>query len=181
MVGEIQENGLAALTLSSWHNYFMYNNFTRSGICGYSDPECWGALDKEDLEEVLYGYGFSYVHKRRIALAFPYPNFEFAEDAPFFLKLRAVLGDKRVALKKDEEGICMHIMHRANSTGDPEFSRKLTQPELADLEVSSLPLFQRYLDALSHSCWIWRPLRDVPYPRWNWNLANEPEQKDVCL
>jgi hypothetical protein len=182
MVGEMQEKGLAALTLSSWHNYFVSNNFTMSGICGYSDPECWGALDKEDLDEILYGYGFSYVHQRRIALAFPYPNFEFAEDAPFFLKLRAVLGDKKVALKKDEEGICMHIMHRANSTGDPEFSRKLTPPELADLEVSSLPLFQRYLDALSHSCWIWRPLRDVPYPRWNWNSSNESEQKaDVCL
>jgi len=47
MVTEMQEKGLAALTLSSWYNYFMHNNFTNSGICGYSDPECCGALDKD--------------------------------------------------------------------------------------------------------------------------------------
>jgi hypothetical protein len=157
MVGEMQEQNLAALTLSAWHNYFMYGSFPMSGSCGFSDTECWAAKSTKELDERLYGYGFSYVHQRRIALAYPYPNLTFAEDAPFFLKLREVLGDQKVALKKDEDGICMHIMHRANSTGDPPFSRKLGQAELADLDVSLLPLFQWYLDAMTLSCPVWRP------------------------
>jgi glycosyltransferase involved in cell wall biosynthesis len=174
MVGEMQEKGFAAMTLSSWYNYFLYNRFTISGVCGYSDPDCWGTLDKEELDEILYGYGFSYVHERRIALAHPYPNFDFAEDAPFFLRLRELLGDSKVALKKDEEGICMHIMHRDNSTDDCEFSRRITPQELLDLEVSSLPLFQRYLDmaASAGTCWIFRPLRPPTFTISLWRCGN---------
>lgn len=164
MVTHLVEQDLAALTLSHWFNYFV-----RSSTCGYSDRECWGAADQEELEEVLYGYGFSYVHRRREALAMPYPNVEFAEDAPFMLTLRQELGDDKVGLKRDEEGICMHIIHRANSTGDPEFApRKVAPSELLGLEVASLPLFKRYLDAQSPMCWP-ASLPPIPFSVWPWN------------
>merc|ERR1712032_1158582 len=181
MVGEMREKSLVAITLSSWYNFFWYNRFTLSGVCGYSDADCWGPLEQDELDEVLYGYGFSYVHQRRVALRYPYPNLDFAEDAPFFLKLREDFGDSKVALKKDEEGICMHIMHQANSTGDPEFSRRLTQPELVDLEVSSLALFKEYLDAQPFSCWLWRPLRNMSYPTWRWDTPAGTRQRVACM
>jgi hypothetical protein len=156
MVGELKTRGLEAITLSTWHNFYV-----QSGTCGYSDADSWGPLDAEELDEVLYGYGFSYVHRRRIALLMPYPNICFAEDAPFLLRIRKTCGDDKVALKQDEDGICMHIMHRANSTDDCEFSRQLTEQELLKLQVSTLPLFQQYLDRQSMPCW-WRPVHELP-------------------
>lgn len=62
----------------------------------------------------------------------PYPNVGFAEDAPFFLKFREIFGSEKVLLYKapmvcilvcvpilpqlqDNEGLCVHVMHRANT------------------------------------------------------------------
>lgn len=166
MITEMREQNLVGLTLSCWFNYLV-----AKCTCVYSDKECWDTADNEELEEVLYGYGFSYVHRRREALAMPYPNLDFAEDAPFMLKFRKVFGDDSVGLKRDEEGICMHIMHRANSTGDPDFARKVTPSELLDLEVSKLPLFQHYLDAQSSSCW---PAQGIlPFQVWPWGSPSK--------
>lgn len=164
MVGELRARGLAAVTLSSWFNFFV-----RRGVCGYSEPASWGPLDQEDLEANLYGYGFSYVHRRREALALPYPNADFAEDLPFMLKLREALGDDAVLLKADEAGLCMHIVHRANSTVDPEFSRELSPEELAELEVASSPAFQRYLSGQARVCDFLGPLTQGPL--WTWLAA----------
>lgn len=157
MVREMQEKNLDALTLSAWHNFYC-----RTGACGYSDSDCWDAMDQEELDEVLYGYGFSYVYKRSVALLFPYPNADFAEDAPFLLKLRDVFGKDRVALKKDDAGVCMHIMHQSNTTDDCNFSRQLSESEVLDLKVATLPAFQNYLDQQSRSLWfpwlrLWTP------------------------
>lgn len=141
MVGEMQEKQLVALTLSTWYNYLAPKK-----VCAYSDPESWEPWTKAELEDVLYGYGFSYVHKRAHSLMFPYPDVEFAEDAPFFLKLKRVFGDEKVGLRKDTTGICMHIVHRANSTGvDGEsISHELHRGELDALAVANLPAFARY-------------------------------------
>jgi hypothetical protein len=150
MVNEMSARGLAALTLSSWFNYIVPRM-----VSAYSDPESKLQDDPEELEEVLYGYGFSYVHRRGISLIFPYPDVEFAEDAPFLLKLKEVLGDSKVGLKRDTTGICMHIVHRANSTGtDGEsISREVTQEELDALSVSKLPVFQEFLNMHATSWW----------------------------
>ncbi|CAK9030507.1 Uncharacterized protein SCF082_LOCUS19234, partial [Durusdinium trenchii] len=71
------------------------------------DPESWEewADDQQDLDEILYGYGFSYSHKRTPSLRFWYPNVGFAEDAPFFLKLRDMFGKDKVQLYKDGVGL----------------------------------------------------------------------------
>jgi len=143
MIGEMQRKDLQGLTLSSWYNYYV-----EKGVCTFSDPVSWGdwADDQKALEKILYGYGFSYAHRRWAALDHCYPNVAFAEDAPFFLKLREVFGSDRVSLKKDDEGICMHIMHKANS------AQVLASSEVALTAVRALPVaalkpFQKYLDA----------------------------------
>lgn len=144
MVREMKLRNLDALTLSSWYNYFV-----TTGAVGYADPQkVWekplNQMSMKEMDEVLYGYGFSYVHRRRVALAMPYPNAEFAEDAPFMLGLRRALGNDRVALKRDTEGLCMHLVHRANSAGHMPTAREVPDAEVSTLDVGAL--FQIYLN-----------------------------------
>jgi len=138
MVIEMKKRSLVALTLSGWHNFFEAR-----GSAGYSEPNSWDPEDQDEMDEILYGYGFSYVHLRVMALFFPYPNLAFAEDAPFILKLRQKIG--RVGLMEDVEGLCLHIVHSTSSTPDPEISHQLTEEELSDLAVSDSRALHRFL------------------------------------
>lgn len=144
MVGEMKTRRLEGITLSAWYNYFVH-----SGTVGYTDPlKVWEVpieeLEQSELDEVLYGYGFSYVHRRRPSLALPYPSVCFAEDAPFFLGLRRHFGDDKIALKRDLEGLCMHLVHRANSAGHMPTAREVSAREIDSLDVT--PLFKKYLE-----------------------------------
>ena len=130
-MSEIRQRSLVALTLSAWHNFFESRD-----RCGYSTPGCWEPEDHEEYEGILYGYGFSYVYLRALALYFPYPNLAFAEDAPFMLKLREKMGASRVGLKEDVEGLCLHIVHSTSRTPDPAVETMLTEGELNGLVVS---------------------------------------------
>ncbi|CAK8999051.1 unnamed protein product [Durusdinium trenchii] len=132
---------LVGLTLSAWYNYYI-----GKGVCTFSDPESWEewADDQQELDEILYGYGFSYSHRRTLSLLFCYPNVGFAEDAPFFLKLRDMFGKDKVQLYKDEEGLCMHVMHRAN-TAQVLGSRTVSAQEIAKLKVTALNPFRELL------------------------------------
>jgi len=152
MVGEMRTRGLDAVTLSAWYNYF-----SGQGVCTYSDPDGWEEWEPTaaELDAILYGYGFSYVHKRWLALEYPYPNVGFAEDAPFLLKLREVRGAEQVGLKKDTEGICMHIMHRANTA--EVLSETVEAHRIGNLRVASLVPFQKQIDADFMSWSPWRP------------------------
>ena len=84
----------------------MFLLFQRS-LESSEDPESWEewADDQQELDEILYGYGFSYSHRRTLSLLFCYPNVGFAEDAPFFLKLRDMFGKDKVQLYKDGVGL----------------------------------------------------------------------------
>ena len=140
MVTAMQQRNLVALTLSGWHNFFEAR-----GTAGYSGPNSWDPEDQEEMDEILYGYGFSYVHLRVMALFFPYPNLAFAEDAPFMLKLRQKMGGDRVGLLEDVEGLCLHIVHSTSSTPDPEISHTLTEEELEDLAVSESTAYNEFM------------------------------------
>ena len=131
MVTQMQQRNLVALTLSGWHNFFEAR-----GSAGYSGPKSWDPEDEDEMDEILYGYGFSYVHLRVMAMFYPYPNLAFAEDAPFMLKLREKMGEGRVGLLEDLDGLCLHIVHSSSSTPDPEISHRLTEEELDGLVVS---------------------------------------------
>eukprot|EP00928_Gymnodinium_smaydae_P063049 TRINITY_DN46747_c0_g1_i1.p1 TRINITY_DN46747_c0_g1~~TRINITY_DN46747_c0_g1_i1.p1 ORF type:complete len:600 (-),score=88.47 TRINITY_DN46747_c0_g1_i1:51-1778(-) len=153
LVGHMQQKGLVGITLSAWHNYYVGR-----GVCTFSDPSGWGewVSDAKELENVLYGYGFSYVHRRAPSLAHPYPNVGFAEDAPFFLKLRELYGDPKVLLWKDNAGLCMHIMHRAN-TAQVLGTRTVSAQDLAQLKVCDLKPFQTMIDNDFFRFSPWRP------------------------
>lgn len=115
-----------------WHNYFEAD-----GSCGYSDARAW---EPEEVEENLYGYGFSYVYRRALAVRQPYPELDFKEDAPFMLKLRQFC---RVGFREDQEGYCLHVVHSESSCVDPEVSCYLSDEQLRALEVArshDLPL-----------------------------------------
>ena len=81
----------------------------------------------------------------------PYPNLAFAEDAPFMLRLRDKMGNDRVGLVEDVEGLCLHIVHSKSSTPDPEISHQLTEEELSDLAVSDTNGYDLFMDNYSTS------------------------------
>eukprot|EP00438_Fugacium_kawagutii_P030602 Skav228339 [mRNA] locus=scaffold1898:124043:124504:- [translate_table: standard] len=150
MVGEMKKKSLVACTLSGWYNFFESRC-----TAGYSAPDCWDPEDQQEMDEILYGYGFSYAHLRVMAMFFPYPNLRFAEDAPFMLKLREKMGHGRVGLLEDTEGLCLHIVHSTSSTPDPEISHILTDDELGELAVSDSTALKRFLKrSWFHSLWF---------------------------
>ena len=144
MVTQMQRRNLVAMTLSGWHNFFEAR-----GSAGYSEPSSWDPEDQNEMDEILYGYGFSYVHLRVMAVFYPYPNLAFAEDAPFMLKLRQKTG--RVGLMEDVDGLCLHIVHSTSSTPDPEISHKLTEDKLDGLVVSECRAYDCFMDNYSTS------------------------------
>ena len=146
MVTAMQQRNLVAVTLSGWHNFFEAR-----GSAGYSEPKSWDAEDEDEMDEILYGYGFSYVHLRVMALFFPYPNLAFAEDAPFMLKLRQKMGGDRVGLLEDVEGLCLHIVHSKSSTPDPDISHELTEHQLNRLAVSDTNGFDLFMETYANS------------------------------
>ena len=139
MVTEMKKRFLVALTLSGWHNFFEAR-----GSAGYSEPNSWDPEDQNEMDEILFGYGFSYVHLRVMALFYPYPNLGFAEDAPFMLKLREKTG--RVGLMEDVEGLCLHIVHSTSSTPDPEISHRLSEEKLSSLAVSDSTACEDFME-----------------------------------
>ena len=146
MVTAMQRRNLVALTLSGWHNFFESR-----GCAGYSEPKSWDPEDQNEMDQILYGYGFSYVHLRVMAVFFPYPNLAFAEDAPFMLKLREKMGRGRVGLVEDVEGLCLHIVHSTSSTPDPNISHELSEHQLSRLAVSDTNAFDLFMKGYSGS------------------------------
>ena len=122
-----------------------------SRLCGIFGPKSWDPEDEDEMDEILYGYGFSYAHLRVMAMFYPYPNLAFAEDAPFMLKLREKMGEGRVGLLEDLDGLCLHIVHSTSSTPDPEISHKLTEEELDGLVVSECRAYDCFMDNYSTS------------------------------
>jgi len=140
MVEEMRSKALYAVTLSSWYNFYV-----GTGECTYSDPSSWEewASNQEELDAILYGYGFSYAHRRHVSLESPYPDVRFAEDAPFFLGLRNLYGSDKVALLRDEIGICVHIMHHTNSA-EVLGTDDIDDEDIDDLAIAKLAPFKAY-------------------------------------
>jgi len=155
MVAELEERNLAALTLSAWYDYHV-----KSGRCGFVDPTAMHDLDvlyqneadmensgktakemkilrDEAVEQAVFGYGFSYAHRRGPALSHPYPDSWFGEDLIFMRQLRWAFGSRSVGLMRDEQGICLHMMHGAN-TADSVAHRSVPPKEFKGLDVWKL-------------------------------------------
>ena len=147
MVSELRRRQLVALTLSAWYDFDL-----RLGLCGFVAPEELHEVDllpirsrrmrelgREAVEAAVYGYGFSYVYERSAAMAEPFADRNMCEDVDFFSRLR----DKgsQVGLRRDEEGICLHVMHGKN-TADSMLHRSVSIEKLHVCTLS-LPFFHR--------------------------------------
>ena len=178
--GEMKKRSLVALTLSGWHNFFW-----SSRLCRVFGTQLNG-IQKIRMKwtRFCYGYGFSYVHLRVMALFFPYPNLAFAEDAPFMLKLRQKIG--RVGLMEDVEGLCLHIVHSTSSTPDPEISHQLTEEELSDLAVSDSRALSSISEAGRSHGFTFGPhakviqAKSLPSPRWAHVSAEPSNSEHLC-
>merc|ERR1712217_84990 len=62
--------------------------------------------------------------------------------------LRQVLGSDKIALMRDDAGICVHIMHRANSA-QVLGTREISPEALSKLVIANLEPFQAYVSAAS--------------------------------
>lgn len=84
MVEAMETQGVEAITLGSW---FVYEGST--GNFGHVDPKAsHGKCDPELADQWLFGYGFSYVFSRDLALRIDYPNCDLGEDFEFFKGVR---------------------------------------------------------------------------------------------
>lgn len=61
------------------------------------------------VDSALWGYGFSYVYPREVALAYPFPDANIGEDLAFVGALRAA--GLLVTHQADLEHLCLHAMH----------------------------------------------------------------------
>lgn len=147
MVEAIDKDRTCAATLSSWYVFDV-----ACGKFGFVDPvkakETKAANAPKDIDDWLYGYGFSYVFRLEAALANPYPNMNLGEDYAFMRLLRSarINGRKGISLVYDSYGLCLHTLH-ARSTSNNWAQREVSRDELEDLDVADLSvLLQRYLE-----------------------------------
>lgn len=137
MIGQLEIRKAQALTLSSW---FIYD--VARGKWSYCDSIAWGlaqGLDEsaQEVQSWAFGYGFSYLNRRRIALEVPYDDRNMGEDFVFIRKLQAHKNDKSVQLYHDAFGICVHIQHGANTSNTFPI-REVSPEEVIALDVAEL-------------------------------------------
>lgn len=110
MVALLLRHGAHAVKLSS---FFVFECST--GRTGYCDHEL-DRLNVDDTapDEFIFGYGFSYVYQRRVALKWGFPNVTMCEDIDFMMKLRKE--GCSVCLWPDLDGICLHVLHGRNTS-----------------------------------------------------------------
>jgi len=143
MIGLLNDSpeNLQAVTLSSW---FIFN--MKSGRWQFCDPIAWGLTQgfDENAHEVKswsYGYGFSYVFRRKIALDNAYDDINLGEDFNFMSMLRNRKGQRSVLLFHDDFGICLHVQHGGNTSNSIPL-REVDRQEALDLDVMELaPVF----------------------------------------
>lgn len=66
------------------------------------------------LANLHLGFGFSYVFRRRVWETVRFEAIDFAEDGRFIDA--AIAAGHRTALLDDRQGLCVHVMHRFNSS-----------------------------------------------------------------
>mmetsp|Transcript_47883 Transcript_47883/g.138508 ORF Transcript_47883/g.138508 Transcript_47883/m.138508 type:complete len:767 (-) Transcript_47883:54-2354(-) len=161
MVNGLRQRDLKALTLRSW-----YNCETNSGCVKYTNPEegSWG------YEGIVYGFGFSYAYYRDIAMKYPFPHISMSEDNQFMSRLRKVFGDEKVGLVRDEEGICLHLIHGNNSSGCGSH-RDVALEEAAGLQVCKLHRTTQHIDS--------KGIRALAYLVWSQKGLSKEEAKYI--
>lgn len=143
MVEELRAKRVKGLTLSSW---FIFD--TETSTYGYCNPIEWGNITNYHhthprVREAVYGYGFSYVYRREVALAHQYPDQGMGEDYKFFSELQKTYGDRCIGLFEDKIGLCLHTLHGKN-TSDSIALWEVNREEVKDLDVAECEGFATY-------------------------------------
>jgi len=137
MIGQIEMRKSQAITLSSW---FVFNNQTNKW--GYCDAVAWGLAQGMDstsreVRSWAYGYGFSYVNRRRASLEVPYDDVNMGEDFSFVTRLQMSKTESCVQLYHDDFGICLHLQHGQN-TSETFPIHEVSAEDAADLDIAEL-------------------------------------------
>merc|ERR1719310_191023 len=138
MITFLENQNAMAAKLCSWYKYDR-----STSAWGFYDPVSWGltrGLNERSWQimQWRFGYGFSYVFRRKIGLEHIYDDINIGEDLNFMDGLRKSKGDGSVALFHDRSGICVHVQHGANTCGFPAIMRTVDSQEGGQLHVMEL-------------------------------------------
>ncbi|CAJ1407382.1 unnamed protein product [Effrenium voratum] len=137
MVGSMEEQRALAVKLSNWYVYHM-----DSDTWSFCDPIAWGltkGLDEssDKVKSWAYGYGFSYVYRRRASIDLWYSDINLGEDFNFMMQLQIRRGERSVHLVHDEFGICLHVQHGGNTSNSIPV-RQVPDTEAMDMDIMEL-------------------------------------------
>lgn len=131
----------ASAKLSAWFKFAVV-----TGMWGMCNPKLAASLRYSksrhpEIDNTLYGWGFSMVYLRIAWLLFPFPEKQLGEDYDFLTNLMAA--GLPVVLPRDMRGICAHTSHRTNTSGR---SMERTEPVRSDVVTGSgmAPLLDNY-------------------------------------
>jgi glycosyltransferase involved in cell wall biosynthesis len=141
MIAPMRDGGVDFVKLVA---FFVYNRLVKQ--CGYWDlmkrdgPHFawWNSTETpliqlpqtEEANNLHLGFGFSYVFRRKVWEAGPFPARGWGEDTP--LVWGALGNGFNLHLLNDHTGVCLHVVHGANA------SRSLPQyilPEWLMLQI----------------------------------------------
>jgi len=114
----------------------------KQGDWAYCDPVAWGLTKGcDEMNQVVrswtYGYGFSYVFRRKAGIDMTYTDVNLGEDYAFINKLVNTKGDNSVALFHDNFGICLHNQHGGNTSQSIPL-RSVSLDEALNLDIMEL-------------------------------------------
>mmetsp|Transcript_14923 Transcript_14923/g.46734 ORF Transcript_14923/g.46734 Transcript_14923/m.46734 type:complete len:1137 (-) Transcript_14923:126-3536(-) len=183
MVSAMEERKGLAIKLSSWYIF-------RTANCnwGFCDPIAWGLSRGMDLTDTLvnkftYGYGFSYVYRRQLALEVWFEDINFGEDFAFLSQVRRRKGDESVLLLRDDSGICLHVQHGSNTSNSIPL-RDVPRDEALDtavMELSAHFATLRLTQIDSHPAGLFFGMKDPPSKRVRKVRVHTPDNEEVFV
>ena len=98
--------------LTYWDTNALEHAFYRQSGAGVQ-PVTIGQLDPRQFQRSsLLGFGFSYFHKRQVALKHPFKEVSFGGDYPMLDAF--VQAGGKLRLLRDEHGLVLHQLHGSN-------------------------------------------------------------------
>ena len=71
---------------------------------------------EEASESIRWGFGFSYLYRRRLSQEIPFTDMDFGEDYDFVHRAQNS-GNFSFRAIADDSGLCLHMVHDGNSSG----------------------------------------------------------------
>lgn len=135
-----------AVKLSSW-----YFGNAQVGSFGFCDSIRLGrrrhlSRRSPEVQLGLYGFGFSLLYKRAVALELPFPDEDLGEDVDWCMKVADRYGSQGILVIPDEQGICLHVQHGDNLADcEPFIFREVPISEIKNLKVAQSQGFDSFI------------------------------------